>query len=95
MLVGFIPSLEMWEPAKSGDATYVLGDMPNLDAMVKSAEGLYNRLKSQVTNDMKSMWSGKSRKAFSMVKAAAYVISQKRFPCIAVVTWGYANRRFL
>ena len=93
MSVGFIPSTEMWAPSQSRDATYVLGDMPNLDAMVKSAEGLYNRLKSQVTDDMKSMWSEMSQKSLKMVLAGSFLISRKFFPCMAAVSWGYANRR--
>ena len=93
MLVSYVPSRNMWEPAKS-DFRYRIDDMPDLEAICKSAKGLHDRLHAAVTTDI--MWcemSEMSRTSLKMVLACLWLVAGKLFPCMAVVSWGYANRR--
>ena len=69
--------------------------MPDLEANCTSAKGLRDRLHAAVTATV-DMWcemSEMSRTSMNMVLACLWLVAGKLFPCMAVVSWGYANRR--
>ena len=88
MLVSYVPSRNMWEPAKS-DFRYRIDDMPDLEAICKSAKGLHDRLHAAVTTDI--MWcemSEMSRTSLKMVLACLWLVAGKLFSCMAVCLMG-------
>ena len=73
---------------------YRIDGMPDLEAICKSAKGLHARLHAAVNTD--TMWcemSETSRTALKMVLACLWLVAGKLFPCMAVLSWGYAYRR--
>ena len=73
MLVGYVPSRNMWEPTKS-DSCYRINDMPDLEAICKGAKGLHERLHAAVTatEDMWCEMSEMPRTAMNMVLACLW-----------------------
>jgi hypothetical protein len=92
MSVGYVPIGRVWEPSKS-ESCYRIDEMPDLEAICKSAQRVSDRLQKSVTADMHEMWPQMSRMSLHMLLSCMRLVPGKLCPCMAVVSWGYANRR--
>ena len=72
---------------------FCIDDMPDLEAICKSAQRLNDRLQKSVAADMHEMWSEMSRMSLTMVLSCMLLVFGKLFSRMAVFSWGYATRR--